>query len=104
MEPVIPGAHEVVLTTHAVERYQECLCPTLGFPAARRELERLRESGQVVTKAPAWLDEQVDLRGYFLEAGPDIVMPLAPHFDRPDRWVALTCIVKGAYSGTARAA
>ena len=102
MEPVAPGAHEVVLCTHAVERFQECLRPALGFPEARRELERLRESGRVLTEAPAWLNEQVDLRGYFLEARPDLVMPLAPHFDRPDRWVALTCIVRN--TAAARAA
>ena len=94
MEP-IPSAREVVLCTHAVELFRERLRPTLGLPAARGELERLRESGRVLTEAPEWVRERAEhLGGYFLEAGPDLVLPLAPHFDRDDRWVALSCIVR----------
>ena len=95
MESSIPRVNEVVLGTFAVEVFQERLRPTVGLAAARSELERLRASGRVVTAPPVWVRERAErLTGYFLEAGPDLVLPLAPHFDKPDRWVALTCIVK----------
>ena len=97
MDPSIPRVDDVVLGTFAVELFQERVRPNVGLAAARSELERLRESGRVVTTAPVWVRERAErLTGYFLEAGPDLVLPLAPHFDRPDRWVALTCIVKDA--------
>ena len=99
--PVSIVLESVVISDHAVARYQERVRPGLDEAAARAELERLRAVATVVREAPAWL-HAADQASCYLLLGDDVVLPLLRRSG--GGWVASTCVAKSTMTVQRRAA
>lgn len=89
---------DLQLTTHAVERYHERLCPGLRLADARKRLELLiLEHGQLVQAPPEWIANQHDHRErLWLMLGEDVALPVTR-----SGWV-VSCLARGGLSPTVR--
>lgn len=93
---------EVVLTHHCVGRFHERFRPALDVIAARRELERLLEHGEVAESPPEWMARTMRQEAdAYLIVGNDLVLPLATGREEGE-WVAKSCIPHGGISEEAR--
>ena len=99
--PVSIVLESVVISDHAVQRYQERVRPGLDEAAARAELERLRAAATVVRDPPAWL-HAADQAPCYLLLGDDVVLPLLRQSG--GGWVASTCVPKSTLTVQRRAA
>ena len=95
-----PTPQTVQVSTHAVEQYRHRVRPGLDPDAARAELERLREAGEISAVAPAWLNAAKPAPHYLL-LGDDVVLPVLP---QGDDWIATTCLSQRTLTPTRRAA
>jgi len=95
-----PTTQAVALSAHATEQYRRRLRPGLKRDAARTELERLREVGEISIVSPEWLNA-AKTAPYHLLLGDDVALPLFP---QGEGWVATTCIAQRTLSPTHRAA
>ena len=93
-------AQTVLVSRHAAERYRDRVRPGFEVDAARAELERLREAGEISTVAPAWLNAANPAPHYLL-LGKDVVLPVLA---QGDGWVATTCVTQRTVTPTRRAA
>ena len=93
---------EVVLTHHCVGRFHERFRPALDVIAARRELERLLEHGEVADSPLEWMARTMQQEAdAYLIVGNDLVIPLAAGLGEHE-WVAKSCIPHGGISEAAR--
>jgi hypothetical protein len=95
-----PATQAVTLSVHAAEQYRRRVRPGLDQDAARTELERLRETGEISTVSPEWLNA-AKTAPYYLLLGENIVLPVFP---QGDGWIATTCVGQRTLSSTRRAA
>lgn len=95
-----PSARTVRVSAHAAEQYRERVRPGLDVDAARAELERLRETGEISTAGPEWLNAAQPAPHYLL-LGKDVVLPALP---QGDGWIATTCVARRTVTPTHRAA
>jgi len=95
-----PSTRRVALSAHAVEQYRQRVRPGLDQDGARTELEGLRETGEISTGAPAWLNAAKPA-SYYLLLGDDVVLPVVSY---GDGWIATTCVAQRTLSPTRRAA
>ena len=95
-----PTTQTVALSAHAAEQYRRRVRPGLDRDAARTELERLREAGEISMVSPEWLNA-AKTAPYYLLLGDDVVLPVFP---QDDGWIATTCIAQHTLSPTRRAA
>ena len=91
----------IILSKHAVERFQERVRPALSLEAAEEELAQLVLVGEVLEQAPAWHADRAaqDAPAYLLIA--DVILPLQPTGGRT--FVATTCLPRGCMSEASRA-
>jgi hypothetical protein len=95
---------DLVMSKHAVERFQSRVRPTLDPDTASAELSRLAGLGELVAEPPLWfIERQRQEAPQYLVVG-DLVMPLRPigALADTDRWCAVTCIARGGISEKAR--
>lgn len=52
------GAHKIVISSHALERFRSRVRPGLHTDAASAELSRLVPLGEVVAQPPRWFAER----------------------------------------------
>ena len=95
-----PTAQTVVMSRHAADQYRDRVRPGLDIDAARAELERLRDTGEVSSVAPEWLNAANPAPHYLL-LGKDVVLPVLP---QGDGWVATTCVARPSVTPARRAA
>lgn len=91
----------IILSKHAVERFQERVRPGLTVEAAEEELARLVLFADVVEQAPAWHVNRAaqEAPAYLLIA--DVILPLKPTGGAT--FVATTCLPRAGISEAARA-
>jgi hypothetical protein len=99
-DPSAPTPLTVRVSTHAIEQYQHRVSPGLDPDAAREELERLREAGEISPVAPGWLHAAKDAP-YYLLLGEDVVLPV---LRQGNGWIATTCVSQRTLTPTRRAA
>lgn len=86
---------DVVLSTHALDRYREHSGRELSVDAARRQLAGMWEHVEITASRPTWLyDFGTHNELYAVIA--DVVFPLRQLEDEPNTWLACTTIFKGA--------
>lgn len=86
----------VIITTHAAQRYQERVRPTLDVLTAKNELERL-VVGASLSPQPLWpIEEDVENGGGFLILTPEIFSPLKEIGD--SQYVMTTVLAHGDLS------
>ena len=95
-----PSAQTVLVSRHAADQYRDRVRPGLDIDAARAELERLRDTGEVSSVAPEWLNAANPAPHYLL-LGKDVVLPVLP---QGDGWIATTCVIQPTVTPTRRAA
>jgi hypothetical protein len=95
-----PTAQTVLVSKHAAEQYRDRVRPGLEVDAARAELERLREAGEMSTVAPEWLNAANPALHYLL-LGEDVVLPILA---QGDGWVATTCVTRRTVTPTRQTA
>jgi len=67
----------VVLTAHAVERYQQRVKPHLSLEDAAADLQRLIPEGARLLQAPpSWVRNAESYRSDYVALGPDVVFPI----------------------------
>lgn len=103
----------LLITSHAVERYNERFAPGLEFEAARRHLRHLLSFAEITDIPPKWLaarKEYAKQQGFtphdnqqYLVISDDIVFPLIVDFYRENTLSATTCLSRGGISDAARA-
>jgi hypothetical protein len=81
----------IVLSDHAVERYQERVKPALDLQAAREDLERMLPLGTFQHDPPPW-DRPFDEADGWLLLGEGIVIPLSRNQDRRPGFWAITVL------------
>lgn len=97
---VAMGVLEVIVSTHALDRYAQRVRPALTRDQASHDLERLIAThGHLDTQPPPWL-RAAPGRAY-LHLGDDVCLPLA---GAPGGWVAVTTAVRGSMPHEARQA
>ena len=95
-----PTPQTVLVSKHAAEQYRHRVRPGLDPNAARAELERLRDTGEVSSVAPEWLNAANPAPHYLL-LGKDVVLPVLP---QGDGWIATTCVARPTLTPARRAA
>lgn len=100
MDGALPAPAEVMISAHAAEQYQARVKPGLDPEAARAELERLRDVGEVSIEAPEWLHAVREAPCYLL-IGEALALPV---LGQGQRWVASTCVVRQTLTPTRREA
>ena len=95
-----PTAKTVLMSRHAADQYRDRVRPGLDVDAARAELERLRDTGEVSSVAPEWLNAANPAPHYLL-LGKDVVLPVLP---QGDGWIATTCVARPTVTPARRAA
>lgn len=95
-----PSAQTVLVSRHAADQYRDRVRPGLDIDAARAELERLRDTGEISSVAPEWLNAANPAPHYLL-LGKDVVLPVLP---QGDGWIATTCVTQPTVTPTRRAA
>jgi hypothetical protein len=83
----------VLISTHAIERYQARVRPGLTFEQAEADLQRLLALGTLTRIPPEWLAARQR----------DLVFPLDPARSDQTAMCALTCLARGGISTAARA-
>lgn len=92
----------IILSTHAVERFQERVRPGLTLAAAEDELAHLALAGDVVTTAPPWHADRAAREAPYYLLIADLILPLQPGTEA-GVYVATTCLPKGSVSDATRA-
>jgi hypothetical protein len=90
-------------SSHAVDRFQERVRPTLDEVSALRELRRLVHHGTIATEPPGWLQATARQRAPLYLVIGDLVLPLDISRRSNDQLIALTVIPRGSLSTNARA-
>ena len=90
-------------TGHAVERYGERVRPGTSHEHSSGQLQRMAEWADSRPARPIWLEHRTREVGLLYLGIGDVVFPLVPDSDVPNRWWAVTCLVRGEISTFARA-
>lgn len=83
---------DVVFSLHAIERFQQRLRPTVSHEQAASELMHLARCGAFGRQPPEWCPWDYRSPRYLVVA--DVVFPLAALPDKPESYIATTCLIK----------
>ena len=97
-----PRRVEVLLSTHAIERFNERVRPGLDYASAAVELARLVLAAELSTEPPTWLAATQAQRSAMYAVIGDLVLPLDPSRQDQAALCALTCLARGSISSHTR--
>jgi hypothetical protein len=93
-----PVAATVTVSAHAAERCPHWVTQGLGLHAARGELDRLRATGEISAREPAWLEAANPAPCYLLIGGATVL----PLMAQAGGWVTTTYIPRRTLTPTRR--
>jgi hypothetical protein len=93
-------ALSIHFSDHALTRFGERVRSSLSYEQIGAELERILAHARVRVTPPPWMAGSTShVPPLYLEIGDDILFPL---YDAGDRFIAVTCLVRGGISQFAR--
>lgn len=78
MRTIAPDTRHLPICDHAAQRWAERVRqdPTMPVRAARQDLERCAQGGEMTTVPPAWLAADAHDDAHYLMIGPDVAIVL----------------------------